>query len=981
MDSVDFRFVDFKEIVENLIITDDSHNIPVAIDRLFRDIANINRESMYGMQDAQIEEIAVNPWNWGVAKRVVSIVSEEQSAKLHHVACKLVCMCKASIASEEAIQRQILMNMKKKEWLDAGNADEFFQAAMAGLEKLYVKLMQRRYTEAHLIIQKITIEKDFFKVLFYQAESAVAQEDFQRASTCALCCKDILMRLPRMVTEVSAFILPEQHIFGSIYYRQLCYSFGVETYKQNKYEESSFWLNQSYDIGKVERNSIGPEMLVRITLNIGEVATVYLDWDDREYYKALTIILANKEYLNPAGLFLKMRILLKGRMTNEELLEAVMEILHLGMSLDFCLNIAKLLMDHKSESVGFYLLKIICKHFKSSKNIGKVLLLYVDMLLQRKEDLLAKEKIEEIIVGHQTGSQLTTELVGLFHSILWAKAAGSFKFYGTHQVDLELAKLQRYITSCYLNLKQLDKTKKAVTEAEQQDLTNIFTQFYTFKIAILEGDSNRALQAITTFKNLFTDEEPKNNDLLASRGSPTMLLCLAAHYALENGQQIVAGRALEYFTEHSEDPQVFVALNWDPTVYPAFPLISGPSRAVHLSCGGSEGRGCSLYLPAQFTWIEAAEMVMGGATFVHIVHLGSCGGREVIYSRKKEMDQLLTLNTALLKLAQLFGETSTLDSRANEAHFKIAWNLVVQSDKDPVIMSEIFMLSYKLYQFCYSDQVILIAQKACLLMAATFLEQGRKALTTFEQARLLTRALERIQECEDICNLLKRTGDFSNDPRETLLLYEFEVRDKMNDPSLDSFLGKVWELPHLESKTFETIALLTMEMPVHYPFIALKALKRALLLHKKKDSINVLKYSKCMRNLINLSVPDEVSSAEFCPLEEVWGHFEVALSLVSHTEGYPEMEILWLMIKSWSTGIFMYSRNKCVSAEKWCGLALRFLDHLGSLKKSYDTQSPSHLPDSPDLTPPSCPSGLPLWPEPQARPTPLHSLPSREQAN
>lgn len=35
---------------------------------------------------------------------------------------------------------------------------------------------------------------------------------------------------------------------------------------------------------------------------------------------------------------------------------------------------------------------------------------------------------------------------------------------------------------------------------------------------------------------------------------------------------------------------------------------------------------------------------------------------------------------------------------------------------------------------------------------------------------------------------------------------------------------------------------LAMEVPAHYPTIALKALKRALLLHKKKEPIDVLKY-------------------------------------------------------------------------------------------------------------------------------------------
>uniref|UniRef100_A0A8C0L425 Protein ZIP4 homolog n=1 Tax=Canis lupus dingo TaxID=286419 RepID=A0A8C0L425_CANLU len=652
---------------------------------------------------------------------------------------------------------------------------------------------------------------------------AVAQGDFHRAYTCTLRCKDMLMRFPKMTGYL--------HI--------LCYNFGVETHKQNKYEESSFWLSQSYDIGKMDKNSVGPEMLAKV---LRLLATAYVDWDDQEYYdKALSAInLANKEHLNPSGLFFKMKILLKSERANEELLEAVMEILHLDMSLDFCLNVAKLLMDHERESVGFYFMKIICEHFKSSENIGKALLLYIDMLLQRKEELLAKEKIDEIIIGQRTGRQLTTELVVCLHNILWKKAARSFevqnyadalnwyyyslRFYATDRTDLDLAKLRRNMASCYLHLKQLDKAKEAVIEAEQRDPTNIFTQFYVFKIAVLEGNSGRALQAITTLEKLL-EEDPKENELLTDRDSPVMLLSIAAHFALENGQQIVAGKALEYLAQYSEDPQqVLTAL--------------------------------------------------------------------------KPQDKIFLFIAALQKLGQsLNGEALNSDSRAKEAHWfrKIAWNLAVQCGKDLVTMREFFILSYKLSQFCPSDQVILIAQKTCLLMAAAVdLEQGRKASTAFEQTRLLNRALEQIHKCRHTWNLLKETGDFSSDPCETLLLlYEFEVKAKMNDPLLDSFLESVWELPHLESKTFETIASLAVEMPAHYPSIALKALKEALLLYKKKESIDVLKYSKCMHNLINLLVPDGVPSTELCPLEEVWGYFEDALSLISHTVS----QMLTLLVK------------------------------------------------------------------------------------
>uniref|UniRef100_A0A673UWN9 Protein ZIP4 homolog n=1 Tax=Suricata suricatta TaxID=37032 RepID=A0A673UWN9_SURSU len=895
MDEKDFRFMDFKEIVENLLIRDNSPSIHEAIERLFSDIANINRDSMAEIQDAQVEEMAVNLWNWAVSKRVGSIISEEQKAQLQHVACKLLCMCEGSATSEDAIRRQILMNIKTgKGWVDVGNAvmaDGFFQAAMVGLEQLYCKLMQRSSTEADITLQKSALEKDLFKVVSYQAEVAVALGDFQRASSYSLRCKDMLIRLPKMAG----------------YLHTLCYNFGIEAYRQNKYEESSFWFSQSYEIGKMDKNTTGPEMLAKV---LRLLATAYLDWNDREYCdKALQAInLANKEHLNPAGIFLKMKILLKNEIANEELHEAVLEILHLDVSLDFCLNIAKLLMDHEREFVGFDFMKMICQRFKSSEDIGKALLLHIDMLLQRKEELSAKEKIEELIIDHQRGRKLAPKLVICFHSILWQKAARSFqvqnyadainwyryslRFYAIDKTDLDLAKLQRNMASCYLHLKQLDKAKVAVREAERRDPTNIFTQFYIFKIAVLEQNSTRALQAIDTLETLIISVGPEENALCVDKESPVMLLSLAAQFALEKGLQIVAGKALEYLARYSDDSQQVL------------------SALKYLFC---------LILP------KVSQMVQSE-------------------SRKKEMDRLLAcLDKALLKIAQSFHDKNlTEDSTVNEAQWfrKIAWNLAVQCDKEPVMMRQFLILSYKLSQFCPSDQVILIAQKTCLLMAAAVdLEQGRKATTTSEQTQLLNRALEQIYVCKNIWNTLKETGDFSGDPCEILLLlYEFEAKAKMNDPLLDSFLESVWELPHLESRTFETIALLAVEKPAHYPSIALKALNKALLLYRKKESIDAVKYSKSVHNLINLLTPDGVPSTELCPLEEIWGYFEDALSFIRHTEDYPESETLWLMIKSWNIGIYMYSGKKYVSAEKWCDLALRFLDLLGSLKRNYETQ-------------------------------------------
>ncbi|XP_059107460.1 testis-expressed protein 11 [Peromyscus eremicus] len=884
-----------KEIVKTLIISGNSWRLHEVIDRFFKSVSIVNRESLAEIQTIQIEEIAVNLWNWTVTKRIELSVNESQTAKLCHVACKLVCMYGISVSSEEAIQRRTLMNMKTgKEWLDTGNAaiaDEFFQAAMAGLEKLYVKLIQSCYTEANLTMHKITVEKGVFHVLSFQAESAVAQGDFQKASMCILRCKDMLMRLPEM-TE---------------YLHVLCYNLGVETGKQNKWKESSFWLSQSYEIGKMDKDSVEPEMLAKA---LRLLATVYLDWDDEEYYnKALiAVLLANKEHLDPAGLFLKMRILMKGKTCNGELLEAVMEILHLAMPLEFCLSITQYLIDNKRDSVGFCFLRIISDHFKLAEDSRKVLLFYIDILLQKDQDLIAEEKIKEILIGHQTRSRLTRDLVNWLHNILWGKAARSFKvqnytdalhwyhyslkLYECDQEDLDLVKLKRNMASCYLHLKQLDKAKEAVIEAEQQDATNIFTQFYIFKIAVMEGNSDRALQVVGTLEKLLTDEKLDYDGLFESEVSPTKILGLAIQFALQNGQQFVAGKALEYLSQLSEDP----------------------------------------------------EEVLGALKCLVRIILPQVSHMPESENKKKVMDRLLTyLNTALLKFSQRFDEDpSALDSRVNDVNWfrKIAWNLALQSEKDRETMKKFFMVSYKLSLFCPSDQGLLIAQKTCLLVAAAVdLEQGRKASTIYEQTRLLRMSLEQTQKCKIVWNILKQTGDFSGDDcGAMLLLYEFEIKTKTNDPSLYSFLDSVWEMPDIESRTLETMALLAMDKPAHYPTVARKALKKLLLIHKKKEPIDVLKYSECMRNLIDLLVSDGVSNIVLYSLKEIWGHLKSALSLISQTEGYPEEEILWLMIKSWNIGILMYSRNKYVSAQRWAGLALDFLGHLGSLKTNYEAK-------------------------------------------
>ncbi|XP_031450024.1 testis-expressed protein 11 isoform X5 [Phasianus colchicus] len=800
------------ELLRELLVEETPPRMAALIEELFR-AAGALSEADGGA--AEIEEGAISLWNWAVTKHAGSVISDEQRAKLRFVACRLVRLCEGSNPPEVTIRRQILMSMKTgKVWIDIGKADladEFLEIAMNSIEKLYAKLHKEGDGEADIHVCKADVEKDLFKVLSYQAESAVAQGDFQKATQCVQRCKDMLVRLPR----------------ESRYLAILCYNFGVETYDCKKYEQSSFWLSQSYDIGKMDmNNSIGKEMQAKV---LRLLATAYFEWDCSLYLdKALKAVnLANEENLHPAGFFLKVKILLKSGASDEDISSAVEEFQHHEMSLDFCLNTAKLLLEHGRESVGFDFLKSVAERFEASPDFGKVTLLYIEFLLQNKRELLAKQKVEEIIIGHYTGKQLLPETLNRLHIILWDRAAKHYEaksysealnwynysgsFYTPGQIDQNLAKLQRNMASCYLHLKQIDK----------------------------------------------------------------------------NDQQVVAIRALEHLSEHSQDcQQVFAALK------------------------------CLVRL--MLSNVEKEE------------------------KRDKDIKSMLTyLTLAHQRLAEPFTEENlTREVRTSEAHWfrKVAWNLAVQLKDCPEKMRDFFVLSFKLSQFCPSDKAVLIAQKTCLLMAAAIdLELGRQEVTLSEQVEFWNQALQHLQACKEIWKVLKLTGDFSKDPTDTLLLlYEFEARSKLNDPTLNNFIESLWEQPHVEIKTLEIIASLAMEPPARYPVLCKKALKSAVNLYKKQTITDAVKFSNCLHSLINVSLPTGVTDLDACVLQEVWGYFEDALSVVNSTDSYPEMEILWLMTRAWNTGMFQYTVGKYQEAEQWCGLGMRFLSHLGSLKKSYE---------------------------------------------
>ncbi|KAL0974153.1 hypothetical protein UPYG_G00216340 [Umbra pygmaea] len=872
-------------------------NTEEVIEKLFCEINVLEEFTGIFPQDSQVEEIAIQLWNWAVTKRVGTAINEHQKAKVRHVACRLLYSCEPENPTEGAVRKQILMASKTgRTWLDCKKpqlADNFLSLAVKSLETLYSRLTSQGGA-TDINTSKGEVEKDLLRVLSYQAESALAQDNHPHAVACMQRCKDMLLRLPKEAGYLSL----------------MCYNFGVDSYSMKKYDESSFWLSQSYDIGKMNiKYSPGTEVQAKI---LRLLATVYLDWDCQQFKdKALNAVsLANKECLHPSGLYLNIRILLRCVAQDALIRTALTEMLESLVPVDVCLSTVKLLLAEDRETMAFDFLKRVCQHFESSSDLGSALLFHIELLLQRGKDLLGKQKIEDAITGHYSGKQLSPDNLTCLHVLLWDKAAKNFEakdfsealqwynyslsFYKASQADPNLAKLQRNRASCFMQLQQLDKAKEAINEAQRCDPNSMFTQFSVYKMAVRENQVERATEAVKAIGALTKNPVTTEDRLLVAENAASNLLCLAAQMALESEQQDTAVQALESLCEHSkDDTQILSALR------------------------------CLIRLV-----LSTIEKINGD--FRH-----TC------------LDVLLSyLRMALQKVSGLNPVSSReVGQRTEEAHWfrKIAWNCALLCESSPDRMRDLFVLSYQLSQFCPSDRAVLMGRKTCLLMAAAASLELCRTSPHSAQVEQLTQALEHIQICWEIWKTVKESGDTSKDPTDSLLLlYEFEARAKLNDPKLESVLESVLELQDVETKVLETMAALAMEPPAHFPRLCKKALRIALSLHRKQPQADMARCSQCVHSLIQLSLPSGVSEVDARVLEEVWGYYEDALSIITAApEEFPEMETLWLLTRAWNTGILLYSLAQYTEAERWCGLGMSFLLHLGSLQESYQTQMSS----------------------------------------
>ncbi|XP_040190349.1 testis-expressed protein 11-like, partial [Rana temporaria] len=276
------RFAGLTGFIKNLLQQENPTDVSNLITQIYKEMKTLEEDGGRGPLDPQMEEYAVELWNWGVTKRGEEAITEMERSMVRHVACNLACWCEGSNQLETSLERNSLMAMKTgKGWIDVGKperANVFLEIALNSLEKLYSMKIQRSALDTDMNSHKDWVEAEVFKVLTYQTEAAVAQKDFQVASSRIQRCKDMLLTQPNKAPLLSI----------------LCYNCGVEMYEGKEYEQSTFWLRQSCDISKADvRYTAGDEMEAKV---LRLLATVYLEWDCKLHQdKALNAVaLANE---------------------------------------------------------------------------------------------------------------------------------------------------------------------------------------------------------------------------------------------------------------------------------------------------------------------------------------------------------------------------------------------------------------------------------------------------------------------------------------------------------------------------------------------------------------------------------------------------------------------------------------------------------------------------------------------------------------
>lgn len=509
--------------------------------------------------DSELENAAVSLWNFAVCMKTKGALSTLSNAKLRYISLLLVDTFLKD-EDDSIFKKKIMMGIKTaRACLDAGRhqlADQVLQMTdgfVKACQKVIVEKINSNGPSDQLKQQKIDMEQDVFKILCYRAECFLAVGKCQEALEMVLLAKEMLVNFPKEGAFLS----------------MMCYNFGVDMYQKKRFEEAVTWLRESFELGK-GRHSIGSKNQAR-TMRL--LASTYIDWNPQEHLqKALNAVtLANAEHPHPAGLYIKLRILLINGDPDDVVGRAVEEILlQTDVSVDMVLALTELLTKSKRFEVSKEVLTHSVKRFANSPDLGKLQTTHLEMLLQSQQAQAAKHMVEQCITDHNTGKPLDKDVLKRFHVLLWEKAGEEFEnksyqeslewynyslsLYEAQPDDKNLAKLHRNRANCYIHLHMNAKAEEALQAAEKHDSGSVYTQFTIYKLALAESNIEKARSSLHKMCELAPDTIPEDSDVHG-------LICLAAHMAFEQQQQLTASEALECLANTSPDHlQVLTAL-------------------------------------------------------------------------------------------------------------------------------------------------------------------------------------------------------------------------------------------------------------------------------------------------------------------------------------------------------------------------------------------------------------------------------------
>ncbi|XP_028412834.1 testis-expressed protein 11-like isoform X2 [Dendronephthya gigantea] len=277
---------------------------------------------------------------------------------------------------------------------------------------------------------------------------------------------------------------------------------------------------------------------------------------------------------------------------------------------------------------------------------------------------------------------------------------------------------------------------------------------------------------------------------------------------------------------------------------------------------------------------------------------------------------------------------------------KIAWNLALESKGLNQEMGELFLLTDQFAKLCPQDKTSLLKQKSSLFMAAgCCLEMAKEEKNIEEKKKCFLQVLDHVNSCRKVLQLLKQSfnqdQEITDDVPLALFVYEFDAKANLDCDDVECLVEKISKLPNVDGKTFETIAALSTELQ-HTPRniqITKNALVLAIRAHCKNNSPDYPSCSKSYQKLIELCLRNG-ASGDVESKEEAWSFYQEVANLIESDKKstIPEIEVQWLMTKSWNTGVHLYGDGKYQAAEKWCGMGMRLLNQLTDFKHFYETK-------------------------------------------